>query len=112
MYLTKCRWFACVALCLAVALAAPAEKSYTYVGDVGSNHVLLAWGTATGENQIGDPPAHMGKRSCASAVRSLRSQTKIMWSSGICNPTTPEYDYQVDLAGRRIGQVKIRTWPV
>ena len=40
-------------LFLASPIAVLAEKFYTYIGAIGPDHVLLAWGTTRGDNTIG-----------------------------------------------------------
>ena len=40
-------------LLLLGALCAEGQTVYTYVGELGPDHVPLAWGTTKGENTIG-----------------------------------------------------------
>ena len=102
--------FGLLVLCLLAPFSLPAQKYYTYVGDVGPTHVLIAWGTTTGENTIGrSSPSH------GSAVIKIDQQQVAVSDRNYAvvrnlRPDT-EYGYEVLLDGRRIGQAKVRTWP-
>lgn len=102
-------------MCLPVLLllsvvSAAGQTVYTYVGELGTDHVTLAWGTTTGENTIGRSSKAMG----AVKVRVGTTETVVSdknWT--IVRGLTPdtEYDYELTLNGRKIGGSKIRTWP-
>jgi hypothetical protein len=96
--------------CLAPALPAQAQKFYTYVGDIGCNHVLVAWGTTTDDNTIG-----RSSRPHGPAVVRLGGQEVAVTDRNytIVRNLVPdtEYEYEVLLSGRKIGQAKVRTWP-
>jgi hypothetical protein len=104
------RVFALALLLLALPGSATAQKFYGYVGDVGPNHVLLAWGTTTGENTIGrSSPPH------GNAVVQINSKEIAVsdknWTviSGL-KPDT-DYPYQILLNGKAVVNAKVRTWP-
>lgn len=95
---------------LAASFCASAQKFYTYVGDIGPRHVLIAWGHARGDNTIG-----RSSRSHGAATIRIGSQQLAVSDRNyvVVNDLTPdtEYDYEVTLRGNKIGQAKIRTWP-
>lgn len=110
MNLLNSKWTALV-LFLALPLAAEAQKFYTYVGDIGTDRVLIAWGTTAGVNTIGRSSAPHG----AVTVRVGTQQVKVenqnyALVTGLSADT--EYDYEVSLNGRQIGSAKLRTWPI
>lgn len=88
----------------------PAQKFYTYVGDLSSTHVLLAWGTTAGENTIGRSSPSHGKANVRVGTQEVQVTDK-NWTviSGL-QPNT-EYEYEVRLNNAKIGGAKIRTWP-
>lgn len=95
---------------LALPGSATAQKFYGYVGDIGPNHVLLAWGTTTGDNTIG-----RSSRPHGNAVVQIDGKTIAVsdknWTvvSGL-RPDT-DYPYQILLNGDSIVNAKVRTWP-
>ena len=97
-------------LFLASPVAVFAEKFYTYVGTVGPDHVLLAWGTTGGENTIGRSSRPHGKATVRVGDQSVTVSDKNWVVVKGLLPDT-EYDYEVKLNGARIGNAKVRTWP-
>lgn len=86
-------------------------KFYTYVGAIGTDYVLLAWGTTEGDNTIGRSSKSHGRADVTVGDHKLSVSDK-NWAvvSGLAPDT--EYDYEVTLEGKRIGSSKIRTWPL
>jgi len=87
-----------------------AQKFYTYVGQIGTNSALIAWGTtdSTG-NTIG-----RGSLSCGRALVTIGTrtqQTNQNWA--IVDGLDPDtaYFYQVQVNEKKIGEGRIRTYP-
>jgi hypothetical protein len=98
-------------LCLLCAAAAAGQpKVYTYIGAVGPDHVLIAWGTTTGGgNTIGRDSKPLGAARVEIGpvtVDSTRNWTRV---TGLTEDT--EYTYKVSIDGRQVGQGTVRTWP-
>ncbi len=97
-------------LCFSSPVSLFAAKFYTYIGDVGPSHVLIAWGTADGANTIGRTSRSHGK-----AIVRINNQEIALadrnWT--IVRNLLPdtEYTYEVSLNKTRIANSKIRTWP-
>ncbi len=97
---------------LLLALAAAAQpRFYTYVGDIGTDRVLLAWGTTTGSgaNTIGrDSKSH------GPAVVTLNGDHRVTGRNWIevsgLEPDT-SYPYRVTINGREAGKGTVRTHP-
>lgn len=99
------------ALCCAALLAscAAAQTYYSYVGNLSSDSVLLAWGTADGVNTIGRSAPSRGEATVRIDHRTLLSRQP--WIViGNLKPDT-EYPFEISLAGKVIGQGSVRTWP-
>jgi tartrate-resistant acid phosphatase type 5 len=112
VFSTDLRWIRRLLFCLAILpLCASAQKSYTYVGDIGPDHVLIAWGTTTGDNTIGRSSASHGRALLRIAGQELAVTDKNYAIVRNLQPDT-EYEYELQLSGRKIGQAKIRTWPL
>jgi tartrate-resistant acid phosphatase type 5 len=94
-----------VALC-----SAHAQKFYTYIGDIGPNHVLIAWGTTAGENTIGRSSQSHGPAVVRIDGRDLQVTDKNWLAIPNLKPDT-DYPYEVLVKGRSIGKSQIRTWP-
>ncbi len=93
------------AACLSQAAA---QKFYTYIGNLGPDSALLAWGTADGPNTIGRSSPSRGEATVRVNNQTLTSRQN--WIVvGNLKPDT-EYPYQVALAGKTIGQGTFRTW--
>jgi Icc-related predicted phosphoesterase len=100
------------AACALAALALPAQpRFYVYVGDLGPDRVLLAWGTAEGRgrNTIGRASESHGP-----AIVTLNGKHEVKdrnWLevSGLAPDTV--YPYSVSLAGRELARGQVRTHP-
>ncbi|HYO83775.1 MAG TPA: metallophosphoesterase [Bryobacteraceae bacterium] len=102
---------AVLALSLVLPLRASAAKFYTYVGAIGTESVVLAWGTTDGGNTIGRTSRSHGK----AKVRIGTQQVEVAdqnWASVEGLQPDTEYEYEVTLNGTRVGAGKVRTWPV
>lgn len=97
-------------LCLAFAPYAYGQKFYTYVGDLGSDHVLIAWGTTTGANTIGRSSPSHGPAVVRINGKNLQVSDKNWMVVSDLKPDT-DYPYEVVVNGRSIGKSQIRTWP-
>jgi len=86
-----------------------AQKFYTYVGDIGPDFVLLAWGHAEGSNTIGRSSPRYEKVTVKLGDQTLTPDKN--WV--ILRNLTPDtdYSYEVTLNGNKIGSAKVRTWP-
>ncbi|HUS08208.1 MAG TPA: metallophosphoesterase [Bryobacteraceae bacterium] len=99
-------------ICLLALLCASvlnAQKFYVYVGDLGPDFVVLAWGTAEGHNTIGRTSPPVGKATVKVGDRTATADQNYLLINGL-SPDT-EYPYEVSLNGKKIGGAKIRTWP-
>ena len=93
---------------LGVALAAYGQRYYTYVGNLTSDSVLLAWGTADGVNTIGRSSPSHGNATVRIAGKTIDSRQN--WVVvGNLKPDTV-YPYEVLLDGRQIAQSVVQTW--
>ena len=97
-------------LWLALPLAASAQKFYTYIGDVGPTHALIAWGTTTGENTIGRTSRPHGKALIRIDGKEISVSDKNWIVVQGLRPDT-EYPYEVSLNGKAIAKSQLRTWP-
>jgi tartrate-resistant acid phosphatase type 5 len=111
VFLTETRRIAPLLVGLFACLPASAQKFYTYVGDIGPDHLLLAWGTTADINSIGRSSAPHGKAVIRLGGQELTVSDRNYVIVRNLQPDT-EYEYEITLAGRKIGQAKIRTWPV
>jgi hypothetical protein len=111
VFLTDLRCLTRLAICLALPFSAFAQKFYTYVGEIGADHVLLAWGTTAGDNTIGRSSPSHGRATVRIGGQELTVSERNYCIVRNLQPDT-EYEYQVDLEGKQIGQAKIRTWPL
>lgn len=92
------------------APAAFGQKFYTYIGDVGPNQALIAWGTTTGENTIGRTSPSHGP----AVVRIDGKEIKVAdknWTLVTGLKPDTNYPYEVLVRGRVIGKSQVRTWP-
>lgn len=96
---------------IVLPLCASAQKFYTYVGDIGPDQVLIAWGNATNGNTIGRSSSSHGRALVRIAGQELAVADRNYVIARNLQPDT-EYTYQVELGGRKIGEAKIRTWPL
>ena len=97
----------CVCRSLAVAAltgAAWGQTVYTYIGQVSSNSVLIAWGTTqgkSGENTIGRSSKSLGPAAVRIADRTLNTKKNWVEVKGL-RPDTA-YPYEVSIRGERAG---------
>jgi hypothetical protein len=96
------------------ALIGPAyaQTVHTYVGQVTSNSVLIAWGTAqgkAGENTIGRGSKPLGPATVRIADKTVKAKKNWTEVRGL-RPDTP-YPYEISIGGRRAGGGTVRTWP-
>jgi tartrate-resistant acid phosphatase type 5 len=95
-------------LLFALACSCFAQKYYTYIGNLGPDSVLIAWGTTDGTNTIGRSSPSHGEATVRIAGRSLTSRQN--WIViGNLKPDT-DYPYEVLLNGKSIAQSSVRTW--
>jgi hypothetical protein len=94
----------------AAGVLAYGQSFHTYVGELGSDHVLLAWGTTSGSNTIGRSSKPHGTVKVRVGTHELVVSDR-NWA--VIRGLTPdtEYEYSLTLDGRQIGASKIRTWP-
>lgn len=98
------RWLALLLL----PLAAQAQRYYVYVGDLGPDYVLFAWGAPRdGGNSIGRDSKLVGKAEVRIDNRTLATDHNWLVVRNL-KPDT-EYEYEVDLDGKRIGGDRLRT---
>lgn len=100
-----------LALLALLALPACAEQSFhTYIGDLASEHVLIAWGTTSGKgNTIGRDSTSYGEATVEVGEKKIASKRNWAVVSGLLPDHT--YDWRVLLNGSAIGTGRIRTWP-
>jgi hypothetical protein len=99
---------------LSAVLLAPllvtAQTFHTYIGQISSRAVLVAWGTAEAAgNTIGRRSSSHGKAAVKLGPRTV--ETTQNWA--IVDELAPDtrYPYEVLLNGRRIGGGAVRTYP-
>ena len=96
-------------LCLAAYAATHgSSKYYTYIEDLGSDYVEIAWGTTDGNNTIGRSARSHGEATVEIAGKKLLTSANQIVVGGLA-PDHP-YDYKVSLGGTVIGQGDVRTW--
>jgi predicted MPP superfamily phosphohydrolase len=86
------------------------ERLHVYVGDLGPEHVLLAWGHTHGKgNTIGRAAESPGRAVLRVGEKTV--ETTQAWAQ--VNGLAPdrEYDYSLTLNGQAAGSGKVRTWP-
>jgi hypothetical protein len=99
-----------VCLCLLLTpLLAEAQKFYTYVGDMGPTHAVIAWGTADGINTIGRSSPSHGKATVRVGEQTIESERN--WTIVRNLQPSKEYEYEVQIGGKKIGGAKFKTWP-
>ena len=99
-----------LSLLLALAALCSGQTFYGYIGNIGENSALIAWGKADGVNTIGRSSPSLGEATIKIAGRVLTSRQNWL-VAGELKPDT-EYPYEVQLAGRTIAKGSVRTWPV
>lgn len=103
-------WAAVLLISLASVSAAFGQKVYTYVGDVGTGHALIAWGTTSGENTIGRSSKSHGPAVVRIDGKEIQVSDKNWTDITGLKPDT-EYPYEVLVKGRSVGKSRVRTWP-
>jgi hypothetical protein len=100
----------CVVLFL-ICGAAWAQTVYTYVGQITSNSVLIAWGATAGrgDNTIGRDSKPIGEARVKIAGRTLPADKNWIQVTDL-QPDT-DYPYEVEINGKRAGGSTVRTWP-
>ena len=94
---------------LLTPLLLEAQKFYTYIGDAGPTHVLIAWGNAEGINTIGRSSASHGLARVRVGDRNHESRSNWVLVEGL--EAGKEYAYEVHIGEKKIGASKFRTWP-
>lgn len=84
------------------------QKFYTYIMDLGSNYVELAWGTLDGVNTIGRSSPSHGMATIKIANKTLSSTLNYIVVGGL----EPDHEYTYDIAIRntKVGHGQVRTW--
>lgn len=99
--------FITISLCQA---ATPAESFHTYVGRIGSDSFLLAWGTtAGGGNTIGRHSRSAGTAEIEVAGRKLHTNASWIEVQGLASDT--DYPYSLRINGELVGEGRVRTVP-
>jgi phosphodiesterase/alkaline phosphatase D-like protein len=100
-----------IVLLLVFVTAGFAQKYYTYVGDLGPDSALIAWGTTAGSgNTIGRDSRSFGKATVRVGEIEV-TEAKRNWAPVTGLTPDTEYAYEVRIAGKRIGAGSLRTWP-
>ena len=96
--------------CLLVPAGSQAQQVHTYVGRVGTDSFLLAWGTTEGEgNTIGRNSVPLGDAVVEVAGRRVPAEQN--WVEvGNLSPDT-EYPYRLTVRGNLAGEGTVRTHP-
>lgn len=100
-------------LALLLAFAATSQpRFFTYAGDIGTDRVLIAWGTTTGlrANTIGRESASHGE-----AIVTLNGEHRVSgrnWVEVSGLDADTNYPYRVTVDGRVAGEGVVRTHPV
>jgi hypothetical protein len=103
------RAFLLAALCTAPSFA---QTIYTYIGQLTSNSVLIAWGRANGaagQNTIGRDSTPLGLATVHIGGRILVVDRNWVQVHNL-EPDTV-YPYEVTIEGQRAGGGTVRTWP-
>ncbi|MGH9785044.1 MAG: metallophosphoesterase [Terriglobia bacterium] len=88
-----------------------AQKVHTYVGRVGTDSLLLAWGTTDGDgNTIGRGSVPLGSAAVEIAGRRVPSERNWVEVTGLSPDTN--YPWRVLLDGKVVGEGTARTNPV
>lgn len=104
-------WFRSVLpfIFLILSSTAAAQDFHVYVGELGTDHVTIAWGTTAGSNTIGRSSKAFGPATVRVGTTEVTSSDKNWVVVTGLQPDT-DYEYEVALAGRKIGGSKLRTW--
>ncbi len=90
------------------ASTAYSQKFYSYILDLGSNYVELAWGTLDGVNTIGRSSPSHGNATIKIANRTLSSTLNYI-TVGALEPDH-DYTYEITIGATKVGQGQVRTW--
>jgi hypothetical protein len=90
------------------AVSAPAGKFYSYIGQIESRSVLLAWGTTDGPNTIGRDSVSMGEATVTLGGQTLETTRNWVLVSNL----EPDriYSYTVSVKSQK-GAGTVRTFP-
>ena len=100
-----------LALLLACAAAATAQRYYTYIGDLSPDSALIAWGTTAARgNTIGRDSSALGNVTVRVGEIVMTEGNRNWVAVRGLTPDT-EYEYNVHIEGKRIGGGVLRTWP-
>jgi tartrate-resistant acid phosphatase type 5 len=102
--------FAALTVWLTLSPVAFGQKFYTYIGDLGTDQVLIAWGPTTGENTIGRSSPTHGPAVVRIDGKEIRVSDKNWTLVTGLKPDT-DYPYEVLVRGRSAGKSQVRTWP-
>ena len=94
---------------LAALAGAHAQGWTTYVGDLGPDSVLLAWGKPGRGNVIGREAISYGKARVT--VGSHRVEVDRAWARVDGLEPDTRFGYVIEINGETVGQGTIRTWP-
>ena len=106
----KLHHVAALALWAALLPGVKGQKFHTYIGDLGPDRALIAWGTTSGDNTIGRSSPSYGAATVRIDGREVQASDKNWTEITGLKPDT-EYPYEVLLKGRPIGKAQLRTWP-
>jgi Calcineurin-like phosphoesterase len=88
--------------------AAQGARFHSYVGQIESRSVLLAWGTTDGPNTIGRDSVSLGEATISIAGQSLRTKENWILVTGLDPDHT--YGYSISV-GNEKGSGTVRTFP-
>lgn len=93
-----------------LAVSAVAQPFHVYVGDVGTDSAIIAWGTTSGRNTIGrSSPSHGDATVVLGGEEHHVADKNWIQIKGLTPDS--EYNYEVRLDGDSIGAGSVRTWP-
>ena len=88
-----------------------AQKFYTYVGQLGTDSAVIAWGTTRGINTIGRSSPPYGKAVLRIGGNDIAVRDRNYVVVRGLQPDT-RYPYELFLDGNKIANAELRTWPV
>ena len=85
------------------------QRVHTYIGQIESRAVLVAWGTTKGPNTIGRSSPSLGPAVLTIGGQTIRTEKNYSFATGL----EPDhvYRYEVAVNGKMIGDGNVRTWP-
>ena len=103
--------FAALLLIAPQLAPAPGPHFFAYIGSIGTNDVVIAWGHANGSgNTIGRDAESSGKAKVTVGSRTVETQKSWVKVDGL-QPDTP-YTYSLELNGEQVARGNVRTYPV